>query len=221
MVMYILRTITFAFILLLSQSAFAQEAAEGGSPKRDTVYMMNGQIVPTTILDTSFFGVKILRQGKKGKLGREVIIEGERVFSYKINGGEEVIIYQHDSLLGNEFTIHQTREFIIGERDAQKGYRTYTWPAVNAVIGFASSAYLYSVLSFAPPFAVGALSLAPRVSIDKSTVSNLNLLKSDPYLEGYGRVAEKRRTLKTLLSGVGGLAAGFIARSVYESVNGK
>lgn len=221
MVMDLLRTITFAFIFLLSQLAFAQDATEGGSPKRDTVYLMNGQIVPTTILDTSFFGVKILRQGKKGKLGREVIIEGERVFSYKINGGEEVIIYQQDSLLGNEFTIQQTREFITGERDAHKGYRSYSWPAANAVIGFASGAYLYSVISFAPPFAVGALSLVPRVSIDKSTVSNLNLLKSEPYLEGYSRVAEKRRTLKTLLSGVGGLAVGFVARSVYESVNGK
>lgn len=219
MVMNLLRTITFALILLVPGLSHAQELG-GAAPNKDTVYLMNGQIVPTTILDTSFFGVKILKQDKKRKMGREVIIEGERVFSYRINGGEEVIIYQQDSLLGNEFTISQTREFIVGERDAQKGYRAPIWPIVNAAIGFASAAYLNSVVAFAPPFAVGALSLVPRVTINKSTVSNLNLLKSDPYLEGYERVSVKRRTLRTFLSGVCGLAVGFAARSVYESVNG-
>jgi hypothetical protein len=182
---------------------------------KDTIYLMNGETLATTVLDTSFFGVKVLRPGKN----REMIIEGERIFSYKLANGFEKIVYFQDTMIGNEFSVAETRQFLIGERDAQKGYHSRLWPAGNIIIGVASAGLMNNVLAFIPPFAYAAGSLIPRVTIKHNTVSDLSLLKSDTYILGYERVARKRRTLQSFVGGVVGLGVGFLARSVYNSVN--
>lgn len=212
------RTLLAGFFVLMTMMSMAQEKVQPPAGNMaDTVFLMNGEVIVTTILDTSFYGVKIIRPGKKEK--REMIIEGERLFSYKFANGHERVIYAQDTTVGNEFTILETRQFLVGERDAQKGFRSPWWPTGNVAVGFASAAVMNNFLSFAPPFAYAALSLVPKVTIKHKNVSDLSYLKSDTYILGYERVARKRRTLQSFLGGVAGLAVGFAARSVYNSFN--
>jgi hypothetical protein len=202
-----------AFIVII---AFLFVPASIHAQGKDTVFLMNGEIIVSTITDTAFYGVKVLRPGNQKK---EMIIEGERVFSYKFANGFEKTVYFQDTLIGNEFNIEETRQFLVGERDAQRGFKSPLWPAGNVLIGTVSGAMMGNVLAFVPPFAYAAGSIIPKVKIRHSTVSNMNYLKSDTYILGYERVARKRRTLQSFIGGVVGLGIGFAARSIYNTVS--
>jgi hypothetical protein len=208
--MTFLRTITVAFFLLNAGLLSGQPT----SAPKDTVQLMNGEIIVSNVIDTSFYGVKILHP-KKNKT-KEMIIEGERIFSVKFANGHEKFIYFQDTTIGNEFTIEETRYFLYGERDADKGFKSPWWPVGNFAVGAASGFALNSYFSFLPPFAFPLMTRIPKVTIRHHTVSNLNYLKQDTYILGYERVARKKRVLKSFASGVVGLAVGFAARSVYD-----
>ena len=208
--MGLLRTITVAiFLLLMGSACFAQPA---GAPK-DTVLLMNGEIVVTNVIDTTFYGVKVLEQKKKKT--KEVIIEGERIFSVKFANGREKFIYFQDTTIGNEFTIDETRYFLYGERDADKKFKSPWWPVGNFAVGAISGYVFNSYFSFIPPFAFPLMTRIPKVTIRHHTVSNLGYLKQDTYILGYERVARKKRVLNSFATGVIGLAAGFAANSIY------
>jgi hypothetical protein len=209
----------FFSILIITLFLFSTHSmSHAQETMKDTVYLMNGEIVTTTILDTSFYGVKILRPNSDPAKKREVIIEGERVFSYKINGVEKLVYFQ-DTTIGNEFSIEETRQFMVGERDAQKGFHSRLWPVGNVVLGAASAGIMNNILAFIPPFAYAAATLIPKVTIRHSTVSNMSYLRSDTYILGYERVARKRRTLQSFVGGVIGLGVGFAARSIVNSTS--
>lgn len=205
---------TFAVTILLalvSSTGFSQTTGAA----KDTVLLMNGEIIVSDVIDTSFYGVKILEQ-KKNKT-KEVIIEGERIFSVKFDNGYEKFVYFQDTTIGNEFTIEETRYFLYGERDAARSFKSPWWPAGNFAVGAASGFILNSYFSFLPPFAFPLASRIPKVRIKHSTVSNLGYLKQDTYILGYERVARKKRVLQSFATGVVGLLAGVVARSIYDN----
>lgn len=181
----------------------------------DTILLLNGQQLICPVIDTSFFGVKVNYQ-KRNKQ-REMIVEGERIFSVKFgSNGQEKIYYKQDSAFENYFTVDETRLFIKGEQDAAK-YKPRFATASSIVIGVSSIVVLPSIFSLAPPFAYSASTLVPKIRIKHSTVSNPAYLNYDTYILGYERVARKKRLVQSLKGSVCGLAIGFAGVFVYSN----
>ncbi len=191
--------ITLAVFTLLSLNIYSQE-----TPK-DTIQLLNGEQLITTVADTVIGRVKITRADKKGA---EDFIETQDIFSIKFANGFERIYYFQDTLLGNDLTVEETRYFIYGERDA----RNYKVPGSKIgafVVGAAAPIVGLGLLSVIPSFGFTATTMIPRVKIRESTVSDYRYLEHPTYVLGYERVAKKKRIMGALSHGGIGLALGF------------
>jgi hypothetical protein len=189
---------TLISILALScNAAFAQLDS-------DTLLLLNGEEMITTVLDTAKGFTRCKNLNGNNKI---FMIEDNRIFSVRNTKGERVY-YQYDSAIGNEFTEQEMRYFIMGEQDAQKGFRAKGSFWGNMLVG-AASAVTGSFFCTIPPFIFTALTGLPRVKIKKQTVRNVDLLKEESYLAGYERVARGKRKIKSLIGGGIGLVAGY------------
>jgi hypothetical protein len=197
------KNIIASVFLLLTLSGFSQDSTTIFSGTTDTVLLLNGDIVICNVLDTTN-GLTSIRNPKNPN--RNIVLENDRIFSITNQGGESVL-YEYDSVIGNEFTVDEMRYFIKGEQDADKNFKANGCLAIGIAVG-ALSGITGSFFSPIPPFAFTALSGLPKVKIKPSTVSNPEYLKHDPYLMGYERVARKKRKLKSLIGGGIGLVAG-------------
>jgi hypothetical protein len=178
----------------------------------DTILLLNGTTVITTIVDTSN-GVTQIRDPKNPN--NKIMIENDRIFSINNSKGE-TILYGFDSIIGNEFTVDEMRYFIKGEQDAQKGFKARGAFLGNLAVG-GSAGVTGLFLAPVAPFAFTALVGLPKVKIKKGTVSNPEYLNHDSYLMGYSRVASKKRKLQSLIGGgiglVVGLGTSFVLRA--------
>jgi hypothetical protein len=186
----------FTILFYSAFTGFSQES-------KDTVILMNGDVVICNVIDTTN-GLTSIKNPKNPK--KNITLENDRIFSIKNSTGEH-IMYVYDTIIGNEFTIEEMRYFIYGEQDADSKFKANGCLILGSAIGLLSGV-TGSFLCPIPPFAFTALSGIPKVKIKKSTVSNLDYLNHDPYLMGYERVAKKKRKLKSLIGGGIGLAVG-------------
>ena len=210
----VLYTFLITFFFLNKVNGQQQAAVQKTVSYTDTVFMMNGDILPAFITDTSFHGVKLLKPDKK-RGSKEIIIEGDLIFSLKFSSGYEKIIYRYDSAGGNEFTTDEARLFILGQRDAEKGYRSPFITAGGFIIG-ATAGSVGSLLAPFPPFAYSGIMLIPKIRVKHKSVSDPNYLKNDAYLLGYEKVARRRRAARSFLGGISGLAVGLIINSIVK-----
>jgi hypothetical protein len=190
-------------IFIVAGKASAQD-------NKDTLVMLNGDVVVCTVLDTTN-GMTSIKNPKNPR--KNILIENDRIFSINNQNGESVL-YTYDTLIGNEFTIDEMRYFMRGEQDADKNFKANGCLAIGAAVGVLSG-FTGSFFCPIPPFAFTALSGLPKVKIKLSTVSNPDYLKHDTYLMGYERVARKKRKLKSLIGGGLGLIVGF---GTYEGL---
>lgn len=191
-----MRVFLLCVVVLISRVVFSQTAP-------DTVLLLNGSMVVSTVLDTTG-GVTAIKNPKHPE--KNDLIENDRIFSITNASGEHVL-YVFDSLQGNEFTVDEMRYFIKGEQDADKGFKAHGSFYGNLAIGALSGVTGYFLCPI-PPFLFVSLTGIPKVKIKKETVSNLDYLKQDAYLMGYERVARKKRKMKSLLGGGIGLGVG-------------
>lgn len=188
-----------AIFSLFSLNIISQE-----TPK-DTIQLLNGEQLITTVADTVIGRVKIIRADKKNA---EDFVETQDIFSIKFANGFERIYYFQDTLLGNDLTVEETRYFMYGERDA----RNYKVPGSKVgafIIGAASPIIGLGLLSVLPPFGFTAATMLPRVKIKESTVSDYRYLEHPTYILGYERVVKKKRIMGSLSHAGVGLALGF------------
>ncbi|MGQ0828554.1 MAG: hypothetical protein ACT4ON_09185 [Bacteroidota bacterium] len=190
------KTLSIIAIILFTFKGFSQIGT-------DTILLLNGNIIITNIIDSTGGSVSF-KNPKKPK--KNTVIENDRIFSITDSTGEN-IIYTYDTIIGNEFTIEEMRYFIRGEQDAQKGFKAKGafWGNLFVGAGAGITGFFFSP---AAPFIFTALSGVPKVKIKKECVSDLECLNHDAYLMGYERVADKKRQLRSLVSGGIGLAAG-------------
>ena len=174
--------------------------------------MLNGGIMVGTVIDT-LNGVTTLKNPKDST--KNIIVENDRIFSIT-NASGESIMYVYDTLIGNEFTIDEMRYFILGEQDAEKGFKAKGAFWGNMLIG-AAGGVTGSFLCPLPVFAFTAASGLPRVNIKHKTVTNPECLKHDTYIMGYERVARKKRKISSLIGGVIGLAVGVGTSIILEA----
>lgn len=167
-----------------------------------------------TVIDTTN-GVTAVRNPKDST--KNIIVENDRIFSITNANGESVM-YVYDTIIGNEFTIDEMRYFILGEQDAEKGFKARGAFWGNMLLG-AAGGVTGSFLCPIPPFAFTAMSGLPRVKVKSSSVSNIEYIKHDTYIMGYERVARKKRKLGSLVGGGIGLGVGLGTFFILKSTN--
>lgn len=200
-------TIVFLAFTLLSKNTFSQNG-------KDTILLLNGGVVIGTVIDT-LNGVTTIKNPKDST--KNNIIENDRIFSIT-NANGESIMYVYDTLIGNEFTIDEMRYFILGEQDAEKGFKARGALFGNMALG-AGGAVTGSLLALIPAFTYSAASGLPRVKIKPGTVSNVEYLKHETYIMGYERVARKKRKLRSLVGGAVGFGVGFGTYFILKANN--
>lgn len=207
---YMYKSSTIVFLLsfvLLSNSSFSQNG-------KDTILLLNGGVVIGTVIDT-LNGVTTIKNPKDST--KNELIENDRIFSIT-NASGESIMYVYDTILGNEFTIDEMRYFILGEQDAEKGFKAKGAFWGNMLLG-AAGGVTGSFLCPIPPFAFTALSGLPRVKVKSSSVSNIDYIKHDTYIMGYERVARKKRKLGSLVGGGVGIGVGLGTYFILKANN--
>ena len=176
--------------------------------KADTLFFMNGEFLNAKVLDTANFMVhcEYLRKGKP----KELRVERDRLFGIHYGNGDERTYYYYDTLVGNYFTVDETKRFVYGEHDAIRGYKPYLDFVGGVVVGTASAIFTPTIIAPLPVFAFTAgVTLIPRVRGNRKMITNMNYIKDESYLIGYERIARKKKSFYSLVGGVCGLAIGF------------
>ncbi len=203
-----------AFLILLfisvSPIVFGQATStDAKSMLPDTITFIDGEVIAAHITDTS--GDKITFEKPRSKKHKRIEVDMENVFSIRYAGtGKEIVVYNYDTLIGNDYTVADARLFIAGEQDAQRGYRCRGLSVTAFAIGVASGITGASLFVLLPPYFFSGILDYTRVHIRHKSVSNLNNVKYDPYLYGYAEVARRKRTFRTLLWGGTGAIVGLV-----------
>ena len=172
---------------------------------KDTILLMNGNIVVEKVLDTVIGAVTIVNPANTSE---KLHYEYDQIYCVKYAVGFTDYYYSQDSLLGNYFTRDDMLYYIYGERDARKGFKARGSLIGSGVVGLLTGGV---GLWFAPIFPYGymALSGIPKVKIKHKTISNPNYIDHDAYIYGYMRVSRSKRRIQALIGGTIGLAAGY------------
>jgi len=109
-----MRKIKLIFCLLLI--VFLAKAQQ----KKDTLFLMNGKIYTSKVLDTLLGGVTIKDVKDTTK---NFTVDNEDLFAVHYSSGEMYYYYSQDTATGNEFTRDEMGYFMQGERDAKKGFK--------------------------------------------------------------------------------------------------
>ncbi len=171
------------------------------------ILLMTGKVLDGTVTSEDSAYIYYEYEKSSGKV-KQKKLDWERVFSHTVNG-EETVVYLEDSTNGNYFTEEEMRYYILGEQDAQNGYKSNwtVWAGVpvTAGLGYVLSS---SPLVFATPFVYMLAASMPKYKMTPSSISNPEYLKNPAYILGYERTARTKRLFKSLASGVAGAAIG-------------
>jgi len=183
--------------LLLNSDLFSQ--------KKDTVILMNGNVVVEQVLDTSLFAVTVPNTKKPGK---NLHFEFVDVFCVHYHHGEKRYYYRQDSAICHWFSRDEMEYYVKGEGDGRKGFKargSLIGAGIAGFIGGASGTFFAPIL----PYGYMGFSGLTKVRIRHNTISNPAYIDSDAYILGYERSARYKRRLKSLLGGSIGLALGY------------
>ncbi|MBS1636367.1 MAG: hypothetical protein JST26_10650 [Bacteroidetes bacterium] len=193
-----MKHVLFCLLLLsLATGCYAQQ--------KDTIILMNGQMVVERVIDTLLGAVSVMDPEKPGE---KLHYEYEELYCVKYASGLNDYYYSQDTANGNWFTRDEMLYYIKGERDARKGFKApgALWGSFTVgLVGGASGTFFGPLLPYGYLACVGI----PKVRIRHSTISNPAYIDHDPYILGYERVARGRRRIRSLIGGTAGLAVGY------------
>lgn len=202
----------FSSIFAVAQEADSLSSDTSGS---DRILLMNGKELEGRILEEEE-GKVTYKYLKRGDWKTEALAK-YRIYSLNPEGEEERILYEQDSAIGNDLSRDQMGNFILGERDAMQGYRAPYTMAGGLVLGAVGAYALeWSVFTLTIPLVYTLGATAPKIRVDKSTVSDQDLLESDHYLKGYEREARSKRLFNALKGSVGGIVIGMVTYAIVN-----
>ena len=198
-------SLTF-FLVLLGSFCFSQE------PK-DTVVLMNGNIVVEKVIDTLLGAVTVYHPAKGNK---KLHYEYDDVYGIFYGNGKKAYYYRQDTARYMWFTREEMGYFVKGERDGRKGFKANGSLITGSLLGLIGGA---SGTFFAPilPYGFMAVNGITKVRIRHNTISNPAYIDSDAYILGYERTARYKRKLKALLGGTVGLAVGYAIYGIFHN----
>ncbi|MGZ3865590.1 MAG: hypothetical protein ACXVC6_01455 [Bacteroidia bacterium] len=203
--MKILSKSLLVVLLFVASVSFSQQGT------KDTMFLMNGRIVPVNVIDTLFQFVTFTDPDDSTKRAH---VDIDALFAIKYKSGDIFYYYEQDTIT-NFFTRDEMWMFMQGERDARKGFKPY-----GSLYGTAAAGIVGGLTGslFAPlaPLVYFSMVGLPWVRIKHKTVSNANYLTYDSYILGYEREARRKRRIQSLIGGVIGLAIGFAGYAIYE-----
>lgn len=173
--------------------------------QKDTILLMNGNMVVEKVIDTLIGAVTIFDPQKPTE---KLHYEYDEIYCVKYATGFKDYYYTQDTLKGNYFTREEMEYYMYGERDARKGFKARGALIGSGLVGAASGGL---GLFFAPIFPFGYMGLSgiTKVKIKHSTISNPNYIDHDAYILGYERVSRSKRRIQSLIGGTIGLAVGY------------
>ena len=173
--------------------------------QKDTILLMNGNMVVEKVIDTLIGAVTIFDPQKPTE---KLHYEYDEIYCVKYASGFKDYYYTQDTLKGNYFTREEMEYYMYGERDARKGFKARGALIGSGLVGAASGGL---GLFFAPIFPFGYMGLSgiTKVKIKHSTISNPNYIDHDAYILGYKRVSRSKRRIQSLIGGTIGLAVGY------------
>ncbi len=172
---------------------------------KDSIYLLNGQMVSETVIDTLLGAVTIVNPEKPEK---KIHYELDDIYMVSYKNGYRRYYYSQDSLKNNWFTRNEMWYFMKGERDARKGFKArgaLIGSGIAGLIGGMSGTFFGPVL----PYGYLALVGLPKVRIRANTISNPVYVDSDSYILGYERNARSKRRIQSIIGGTVGLAIGY------------
>ena len=188
---------SFSFLMVMCFQSKAQN--------KDTILLMNGNYVIEKVLDTLIGAVTIVNPAN---IADKLHYEYDEIYCVKYSTGFTDYYYTQDTLKGNYFTREEMKYYMLGERDARKGFKARGSLIGAGIMGLTSGGL---GIFFAPVFPYGymALSGITKVRIKHNTISNPNYIDQDAYILGYERVSRSRRRIQSLIGGTIGLAVGY------------
>ncbi len=178
---------------------------------RDTLFYMNGEIVATHILDTSF--MKVTFKDPKDTVKIDKVDEVD-LFAIKYYNGLIIYYYQQDTTIADDYTREEMWLYMQGERDAKKGFKA-RGSLIGSFITGVAGGLTGNFVAAVGPFAYMGLSGITKIRIKHSTVSNPYYLDHSAYILGYERKARGRRRVMSLIGGGIGLAVGYSAYFIF------
>src|SRR6185312_6760536 len=121
------RILLVFFCFFLSNLVLAQKK------RADTLYLMNGRILVSPVLDTSFLAATFVDPEDSTK---RTHIENEQLFAIKYNNGDVFYYYKQDTIT-NFYSRDEMWLFTQGERDAKKGFKPWGSFTGGLVLGMA------------------------------------------------------------------------------------
>ncbi len=206
---YMCNKLFLVFIFALLTSFYSLKGQSNDTLKaqnNDTLFLMNGRVVPTTVIDTSLGAATVVDPKKPAK---RLNYEYDQLYGIKYaKTGSMYYYYYQDTINGNEFTRDEMWLFMKGEKDARKGFKPWgsLFGSMAAGIVGGSIGQIYGPVV---PSIYLLMCGIPKVRIKHSTVSNPYYLDSDAYILGYEREARGKRRFKCLLGGGIGLTIGY------------
>ncbi len=200
------RLLALLFLFIFSgESSFSQN--------KDTIILMNGNIVVERVLDT-LLGAVTAWDSKR--LNKKLHYEYDDVYGVFYADGNKKYFYRQDTARYMWFTRDEMGFFVKGERDARKGFKARGAMYTAGVIGFFGGA---TGAFFAPlaPYGFMAITGATKVRIKHNTISNPAYIDSDAYILGYERTARYKRKVRSLLGGTVGLALGYAFYAIFNN----
>ncbi len=197
-----MRIVFFFLAILFSSHVVAQ----------DKILLMNGFEVDCKITADTGFVISYDITKKNGKVKHRESNIGE-VFSYTKSGQSEVILYELDTLFGdNIYDVTQMRAFLAGQHDGRANFKGRH----IALIGFVACgtiAYLGKdgyFTAVGPPIIYMLTQFIGKVKIRESTMSNANYKYNDIYADGYEPPARTKKLITAFLGGMAGSSLGVI-----------
>ena len=187
--------------------------ADCSAQQKDTIILMNGNLVVEKVIDTLLGSVSAW---DSKKLNKKLHYEYDDVYGIFYSDGSKKYFYSQDTAHYMWFTREEMGYFVKGERDGRKGFKANGSMITAGLIGFVGGA---SGAFFAPlaPYGFMAISGATKIRIRHNTISNPAYIDSDAYILGYERSARYKRKLKSLLGGTLGLALGYAFYAVFNN----
>jgi hypothetical protein len=105
----------FLLGVLLSAAAFSQKRAA------DSLFLMNGRILVSPVIDTLFGAATFVDPEDTTKRAH---IENDQLFAIKYSNGDIFYYYEQDTI-SNWFSRDEMWMFMKGERDARKGFKPW------------------------------------------------------------------------------------------------
>lgn len=203
-----MRMITILFLIVFGFLSKSQNVV-------DTIYLMNGQKVGSSVIDTSFALVtyKIPQSNQPHKIHN---FEKDDIFCIKYKNGTNFYYYSQDTTRCDWFTREEMWHFTQGERDAQKGFKPITTMIIGGTIGLAAG---MTGMYVAPVLPIGffLISDITKIKISHSSISNPELLQHDAYILGYQKVASSKRKIYSIIGGASGLLLGYITYFAFKN----